>query len=511
MSWLRRSPRVRPSSAAFHARRQRAEGFRKPYFEDDPVFRLYKYLIAYPVRGQDLYYSSLAEYTDVLIESALEVMEELGEEKLRGMLLGARRHSLTKDPPLVAAHVMLHAESVADVLAEYPVPKLLLFAELARKKLLPPRASLWGRMKKRAIAWALARHGFPWHEHQAIKYPARYRDLLKMVHPRPPDPEVNALWAWLTGRAEPPTKRTRAYERVRRSDGSPAELAELAIEHGLPWEALRSRVGLKALPPELVARAAEEIMTPLDIAMQANTLARLTGPGLVAELARRKPVPYSYAARAALGARDAEVAEAFYEKAAMPPEEFRRLAGLLGWRPRRVVALVDTSGSMAGAGILAAARIHMSLRRVLEKTYEFNGCAGTRELALESLEDYRGLLRRPDCGTPLYSAMRAAILAERLGEDDLLVVLTDEMENASPGRVEKYLPDYRRTNTAVVNVAAYPVSMLPKDGGSIVSLPGPDPDAVIGAARILELHRRAQTLGAAEVRGKIIEVLGGGG
>lgn len=509
MSWIRRSPRVRPSSAAFHARRQNREGFRKPHFEDDPVFRLYKYLVAYPVRGQDLYYSSLGEYTSVLIESALEVMEELGEHELRGMLVGTRRLALVKDPPLVAAHVMGHAEAVADVLAEYPVPKLLLFAELARKKLLPPRASLWGRMKKRAISMALARHGLPWHEHQAIKYPAKYRDLLRMAHPRPPDPGINAVWAWLTGRAGPPTERARAYERIRRGDGTPEELAELAIEHRLPWEVVRSRIGVGVLPPELVARAAEEIMSPLDIAMQADTLASAMGPGALAELVRRRPVPYSYAAKAALGSRYDVVAEAFYEKAAMPREEFLRIAGLLGWRPRRAVALIDTSGSMSGAGVLAAARIHMSLRRALDKTYVFNSCDGTRELELESLAEYRMLLASPRCGTPLYEAMRAVIDAERLGEDDLLVVLTDEMENASPWRVERYLPEYRRTNIAVVNVAAYPVSMLPKDGGTIVSVPGPDPDAVVGATRILELHRRAQTLGMAEVRGRIIATLAG--
>jgi hypothetical protein len=483
MSWL---SGVRGISSAYHAVRQAKEGFVKPYVQPTPQYLYFKTLYCYPLRGESYYYMSLDDYTRVLVASERETAKLEGWQQVEDAALRARRDGFVKDPPLVAAEIFPKGHAVAELLSTYPAAKMLLYAEIARKR--KEYGWTWGHMKKTAIERALASRPLEWHELQAIKHPDALRDLLRMTHPKPPSEEVSAVWRWALGKGEAPTPKTRAYEEVRKlaAEGRHAEAVEKAVEAELPWEVVRSRVGLSGLPSSVVAKAAERLMTPNDVAMQARTLLDAgLDAGFVAQLVKRRNLALNAAARAAVGLLPScrEAAEAFFEKALLPRERFE---ALLPMKPKRVVALVDVSGSMFGPRLQSAARILMPFRQVFEKAYEFD--EEVRPLSLDTLDDFDALTRKEGEGTRLYDSIITVARHERLGEEDLLFVVTDEQENYS----RSSLQDVMALNTNVVEavVAPYPADMILKAPVSrFVAYPGSDPDALIAAARLVAAGR----------------------
>jgi hypothetical protein len=487
---------VRGISGAYHAVRQAREGFAKPYVQPTPQYLFFKALFCYPLRGESYYYMSLDEYTRLLLASERETARLEGWRRVADAALRARRDGFVKDPPLVAAEVFPDAGSIAELLSTYPAAKMLLYAEIARKR--REYGWAWGHRKKAAVERALASKPLEWHELQAVKSPRALRDLLRMAHPKPPSEEVSAVWRWALGKGEAPTPRIRAYEEVRRlaAEGRRAEAVRLAAEAGLPWEVVRSRVGLGGLPSSLVAEAAERLMTPNDVAMQARTLLDAgLGADFIAQLVRRKGVSLNAAARAAVGLlpRSREAAEAFFEEALLPRERFEEL---LPARPRRVVALVDVSCSMAGPRLQSAARILMPFRKVFEKAYEFD--EEVRPLTLDALDDFEALAKKGGGGTRLYDSIITVARHERLGEEDLLLVVTDEQENYSSSALQ----DVMALNTNVVEavVAPYPADMILKAPASrFVAYPASDPDALVAAARLIAAGRVLESEGVVEL------------
>ena len=484
MSWLG-TERI---SGIYHAVRQAREGFVKPFVQPTPQYLFFKTLFCYPLRGESYYYMSLDEYTRVLLASEREVARLEGWQRVAEAALRARRDGFVKDPPLVAAEIFPDARAIAELLSTYPVAKMLLYAEIARKR--KEYGWAWGHGKKRAVEMALASKPLEWHELQAVKSPRALRDLLRLVHPKPPSEEVSKIWRWALGKGDPPTPRIRAYEEVRKlaAEGRRAEAVEKAAEAGLPWEVVRSRIGLRGLPSSVVARAAERLMTANDVALQARTLLDAgLDAGFVAQLVARRDVSLNAAARAAVGLLPLpscrEVAEAFFEKALLPRERFE---ALLPVKPRRVVALVDVSGSMAGPRLQSAARILMPFRKVFEKAYEFD--EWTRPLSLDTLDDFAALAEKGGGGTRLYDAIIAVAQHERLGEEDLMFVVTDEQENYSRSALRDVMA--LDTNVVVAVVAPYPADMILKAPASrFVAYPGSDPDALIAAARLVTAGR----------------------
>ncbi len=466
VAWIRKA-RPRPGEAVFHRRRMDTEGFRKPYLRPTPVYRFIRAVYTVPVRLEDFYYMGLGELTEYIVAATRDLAEERGEGAVVEIAAAARRQGLVKDPPLVVAEVLGHRNGVAEILSlDYPVTKILLYAEIARKG----DTFTWGRKKKTAIAETLAGKTLHWHELQAVKYRAKYRRLLRLVHPKPFSKELEAIWGWIAKRRrEPPTPFIEAYKRVAvlAEKGSLEAAVGEAIDAGLPWEVVRSRIGrYDRIRDSLLAEAAAKIMTGNDIALQARTLAERLGERKVAEIARVKPVSVEAASRAAINLSPAYpgLAAVFAEKAMVPPERiYREILG--GWRPRRTVALIDVSGSMDGNGIERAARLYLSLSSIIDETYLFNYVYNPPK-RVDVPRDTRGLLDwltrlqgEPCAGTPLYDAVRT--VGSSLGEDDLLIVFTDEQENVSQSRLENILDIAGKTNILLAIVVGYPTPMLP--------------------------------------------------
>jgi len=481
--WLKKTDEI---ATRYHERRESVEGFEKPFVMPTPQYLFYKTLFCYPLNAEQFFYMSLPEYTQLLLASERETAEEEGWESVRRAIVSARKDGFVKDPPLVATQILPLRDGIEEVLSTYPISKILLYAELGKKYKAEWR---WGHRKKSAIESVLTSKPTEWHEFQAIKYKTAYRDLLRMVHPKPSDETVERVWGWVLGKRDPPTEKIKSYEKMRKlaGKGDYEGALRLAIDAYLPWEVLRSRVRIREISSkELLREAMARLMTPNDVALQARTIESIAGPDFLTEIARKRTFPLNAAARAAIGL-ESEASEVFFEKAKMKREEFERL---LPERPRRVVSLVDTSGSMKGPRIQSAARILMPFRDIVEKFYEFNEVVG--QIELKTLQDFRNLTRLPRDGTKLYDSIITVSEAERLTESDLLFVVTDEQENFSSSRLEDVLKLKARVALAVV--APYPADMILKAPHTrIVAYPAADPDAFIASARIIMAGKLAES------------------
>lgn len=494
MSWMLRSrPHVR-RAAAFHARRMREEGFASSYVQPTPEWTLVKMVMVYPSpeevsRGR-FYYMDLGEYVEHLLATARDVAESRGWGFVGDVAVAARRAGLVKDPPILVAEIAPR-DQVARVLAESPPPLIHRFAELARKR----RGLLGGlgSRKKRAIAEVMASWPIRRQEVYAARYRRVMRDLLRMVHPRPPSPEVSALWRWALGKGDPPTDMTRAVADVwRLAPRDPEAALRCAIEGGVPLEVVRSHVRHDAVPIELLHEAYARLATPIAAYSMLSTFAARGRPDLAEDLARRfaDRVPASYGFRAVIGlaAQGHRELAGRVEKLLQPRlrEVVKEVSLPIGGVPDRAVFLIDVSASMSGGGIRRALSVAYPLRGLAEEVLVFNsGIMPPRPVELRSIDDYFRIYEMPSGGTPLVEAVRhAAEEARRLGAQ--LWVFTDEMGNIfAEDNIASIPGDVR---ALVFNVSPYPTEHIPKDAGRVVGLPTASIDTARAGVALLQLN-----------------------
>jgi hypothetical protein len=272
-----------------------------------------------------------------------------------------------------------------------------------------------------------------------------------------------------------------------------------AVDADLPWEVVRSRIGrLDALPPELLVEAAMKIMTPFDIAAQALSIVKRAGQEALSHVLASRRVPLSAGSRAALelyarGYRDAAVL--FFERVKMGRSEF---AELLPAAPRRIIALVDISASMYGNPIRSAISSIMPLIDVIDSMYLFNEGVSAYE-GFRSLNGLMNLASMTRGGTALYDSMFYVANAERMTDDDVLLVFTDEQENAS--RLASMADVVSlKTRAVLMVVAPYPADMILKqDNTRAVAYPGSDPDAVLASMRLITSATVIESEGAVDL------------
>jgi len=485
-----------PGSISFHVSRARIDGFdptAKPFVVDSPVYAVSKLLLAYPVTLRDYAYTSLGQLARTIVDVVEAAGMRAGWDTIEVVVRVSRTLGLSKDPPLLAAHKMPGWRRQAELLATYPVSKMWLYLHLARKQREIGVPLGYGARKRRAVNEALNMMPYEWHEYQAIRYRRKYRELLRMSHPKPVTPKLERLWGWLTGQRGPPTVRTVVADAILSGVLRGEKALAAAVKLGLPWEIVRSRIGrLDRIDPELVEEAAAKLMTSWDLAMQAKTIADLLGPEKVERIVWEKWLDMSAAAaaRAAIGLywTYEDLANLFAMIARERSRFFWKILEDLGVKYTGVTYLVDASASMMGPPITAAARILLSLGA--DEAYIFNNCVGVIPVRLDGLGDIIGLTNATRCGTPLYDAISRTL--DNMDEGGLLVVLTDEQENASQITVDKLREklDARDIWVATINVAPYTTSMIPKQPITrVVGLPGSSPNAVLASAVLLALSR----------------------
>jgi len=507
----------------FHVAREVMEEFLGDYYEPRPLYGLAKTLLAYPqgfragLGNAGFYYleGGASFYYAAIIYWAVRAGREEGWEAAYEVASLSRRIGLSKDPPLVASLAFPGWRLAAGILELYPVAKLAWWITGSRRLrlALASRGAGYGRRRRRAVEEALSSHGLRWHEVQAAKATRAYRDLLRLAHPRPPSREVEGVWRYILRRAPPPTTMLEAVEAIRGGRVRGPEALALAVDAGVPWEVVRSSVGLRRAPDDLLEEAARRLMGPWDLAMQAGSLAKRLGEErtlhVVAERVRAGQLPPPAAsARAALGLarRRPRLAEYMFLLAASASRrlwEALHRAGL-AVDPRATHYLVDMSGSMLGSPARAAARILLSLR--VETAYVFNTEVRIKQVEFRGLQDYLRLLKMPDGGTPLYDSI-AWMLQNVVGEGETLIVLTDEQENSSLIDASNIRELARNKQVIIVTLAPYPADYLPKGTDSnIVGVPGATVDAVMAGAAIASLQLFKEQAGP-HAKEKLLEAM----
>ncbi len=101
-------------------------------------------------------------------------------------------------------------------------------------------------------------------------------------------------------------------------------------------------------------------------------------------------------------------------------------------------------------------------------------------------------------GTPLYDAIQKTITEERLGEDDLLFVLTDEQENASKAPITAL--SNIKTWVVLGVVAPYPADMILKNPETrAIAYPASNPDSFIASAQLVTAKKLIESEGVVEI------------
>ncbi len=346
------------------------------------------------------YYGSLSD----LLHNFLYFLslEYLKSDEIVEAIRIARAKSHRKASIIVAAHA-LEREHIVDLLRDMPIPMLLTFLSLRRE--VSDIAGGLSYRKKRALEEILLEMPTERSELYAMKYPKKFRRLLRLVHPRGyRNRENEKIRRRLLGRGEA-TERLKAYECVLRGECGEEEI----LRYQIPREAIR-RIGLKRFDIEKLL----PILSGSDIAMQARSLLRYVSEEKLIEALREKRVRAYHAARAFISLRGSKISEAFLEIA-----ESEELRGLEDYE-----ILIDASGSMHDILMNASfkATLYLLAKRA-RAMHAFNHCIGLEEIDIEELLELEGA-----CGTPLVDSINE--LSKRASASKL-IIFTDEQENVS--------------------------------------------------------------------------------
>ena len=504
MTWIYRDHRQ--WAREFHEKRQRAEGFQKGYVVPTPLWQLVK-MAFLPPDGKVLarggwFYEDLRTYAQRLRDIIVQNVNEVGWDVIRMVLLFARRYALVKDTAIIGA-LFAPVDIAASLLLEFPPNQVLKYVDVARKARW--FAGGFGSQKKAVVRKVL----YEWanDERKLQYYAVRYRDdmrhLLKVTHPKPPNSIAEQVWGWVVGRREPPTEYIRAADAIMRRSARGVEAAQLALQHRLPIEIVRSNIGFEELPGDLVVEMFKRLASPIGAYMQLSTVYEKAGLDGALEVARhfagRVPLAYGFKAVFGLWKQGRQDLAVEVERVLQPRVSETVDEVLLPLKPqyrrKRAVALIDVSGSMNGPNIQHVAEVAYAMRGMFDLVLVFNGSImPPRPIELRDLADVERLVNMPSDGTPLIDAMRHAI-EEAKQRDAMLFVFTDEMENASKsGDVLK--PD---VPTIVFNAAPYPTEAVVKEVGRVVGIPVLNIDIAIAAAKLTQLMQLEQTEAIEEI------------
>jgi len=502
MGWITNPHRHR--SRKFHAERKAREpGPPAPdeFVAPTPEWMLVKQIYSHPTRlvieSGGYYYQDLESYLKDLIATVRDVVESRGEEYVVDVAVYARRNGLVKDTPLIAAQ-LLSSENIYRILVEYPPHLVHRFMEIARKAR-GYTGTGYGRRKKRAVASWL-NHAFAEVDERAEYIAMRYRrhlaDILRATHPRPETSEQNALYKWILRKGEPPTERIRVYEEILGGRYGPEEAVEKALEYRLPYELVRSNIPHSRISAESYYRVMLELASGPAIGLALSGIYDRLGRDAALEIVSRRvesiPLHHLYRALFRMWGRDPE----FVGEADRVARRSRRFREFLGEVERygfgRSILLVDVSFSMSSV-IDIARMVAYVLRDAAVETYAFSTIyeRDIKRIELASIGDAVNELN-PGGGTPLYEALDHA--SRRVDETDAssVLVITDEMENASERAAETYKSS---KPMLIFNPTPYPAEHILKEKGRVVGVPGSTLDGVKAGMQYVMLREIVQSDG----------------
>jgi len=479
VSWIYKSTNQR--AREFHERRQREEGFVSGYIEPTPEWLLVKSAFLPPLKSVQerggFYYMSLNEYTTQLLDVTNEVAQKRGWDYVANVAIFAREFGMVKDPPLLMAELMPRGQATR-VLFSYPPNLLLRYVELSRKA--RQIVGGLGRRKRAAVSAVMQSWSAERQELYAIKYANDMKDLLRLVHPRPPNEEVSKIWRWITKGGEPPTPKIEAYIRMMQEQDL-AKANAIALDARLPYEAVRR----KGIHPEYAAELLIRLATPITAYMMLGGLR----PEDAIRVARAyaDKVPLSYGLHAVFGLWKQKKRELAIEvERLIAPRASRAMEEVFPFGGKRAVFLIDVSESMRGV-IDVALEVAYSLKDVAVEVWAFHD-HDVIPVQLNSLYDVDEIKSMVSGGTPLERAFEVGIgRAKTLNA--VLVAFTDEMGNVFQ-HSNIIRPD---VPTVVFNPTPYPAEHVVKEQGLALGVPTSRLDITIAALRYIRLAELVQT------------------
>lgn len=348
------------------------------------------------------------------------------DQEFVGDVLLTSRKAKYKMPSVIGSHFLMKPKR-DELLLTFPIGMLHQYIELRRSA-----PTTLGSGKKESVARALEVHDAKWNAIQAIKARKKMAKVLKVTHPRPPTEEHNSVWRFALRRRidvehAPELLRTAITVRRLASERAYCRAVEAAIEGDLPLSTLTSVIPLERLR-ECVADPKEllKIASPFDVAMYARYLISVGVPRqtVVSEIVRRAPLDYALRALEALGELSEETLFMLAKRGV--EEALKEAAAFVKAAKGRVAMVLDFSCSMERYFALNV--LYALIMSKLSDSENFIVIDRSRAIRA----DLEGVLRTytdGDCGsTPLYDAIRKAFNAYK---PELLVVVTDEQENAS--------------------------------------------------------------------------------
>jgi len=290
------------------------------------------------------------------------------------------------------------------------------------------------------------------------------------------------------------------------------------LPENAPFELVRSSIKKEEWTPEVLEKCD---ITGNTVVLQACSLYSVFGDKILPYIKRAVSSPTVTAdkiLKALVMASDKydnlteALAQAYAEKV---KETYKQLLLPLPEMPR-ICMVIDASGSMnpgtLGGMFLKAIACTAPFAPLVKKLILFSDNANYEdEKLLSSYEGIVKLLRtavcRYDSGTDIAAGLKLALEQAKTGEINTVILATDEQANILKGEetemdlIRKLLNmDIR---VIVLNPTPYPVHVSDIREKRLIYIPAPNPEAVTGALRLIQLRKELQEAGARELIQKL--------
>jgi len=504
-------------SKEFLKRRETEEEFdasKHSFYIHDPEMQYLSMLFTGYIN--DFYYMSAREVFQLAVPLHKIILEKDPEYHLMS-LRSARAYGAMKDQVLIGILLWSkhperekHKETLIDLLATFPPNQIVkkfintkrktsLFGGLGtfEKKLLQNVIKIWEKQGKLPYYFA--------------KYRRYIQQIINLTHVK-----INpAEFSYLSN----PTKYQGSSNYLQKISEFLRTKDISNLPGNAPFELVRSNIPKENWSPEILKKCD---ITGNTVVLQACSLYSIFGDEILPYIERAISSPTVTADKilkalimAATKNYDRlteKLAEAYTQKVR---ETYKQLLLPLPEMPR-ICMVIDASGSMnpgtLGGMFLKAIACTAPFAPLVKKLILFSDNANYEdEKLLSSYEGIVKLLRtavcRYDSGTDIVAGLKLALEQAKTGEINTVILATDEQANILKGE-ETEMDLIRKLlnmgiRVVVLNPTPYPVHVSDIREKRLIYIPAPNPEAVTGALRLIQLRKELQEAGTRELIQKL--------
>ena len=510
---------LRRFSIGFLQRREVFEGFdatRHSFYIHDPEMQYLSCLLTGYIT--DFYYLKPAEVFQLAMPLHRTILDKSPEYHLTSLKI-AREFGAMKDQVLIGILLWTkhterekHKETLIDLLASFP-PNQIVRKFINTKR----QTNLFGGLgtfEKKIIKEVFER----WKEQGKISYYfAKYRryiqQIVNIAHLKI-DPKEFSYLSSSTKYNGDDEYLKKISEFLRTKDIS-------VLPENTPFELIRANIPKREWNSEIIEKSD---MTGNTLVLQACSLYSALGDDIL-QLVRKviaSPTVTSDKIMKALIMAEIKGYEKLAEKLAKAYAEkvkqtYKQL--LLPFEMPSICLVVDASGSMNPNSLkgvfLKAISTTAPFSPLIKKLVLFSEKAGYENEQL--LKNWQGILkliniaeRRYNTSTNIDAGLKLAIEQAKSGEIDTVIVATDEQANVTTEETTE-MDLIRRLldmgiKVIVLNPTPYPIHVTDIKDKRLIYIPAPNPEAVVGAIKLIQIRKELQRCSAREVMEKLVAI-----